>query len=358
MRTTRQLLFSPQTQKLELLNTPINRLGLKLDGSLAGDAVRTAREDLRRAGIHRLEALFYLSTGYGTVEGTTNIALGFYDAMPLLRELNLEFRHWQYSEAQVLDTVRHELGHAFCYAYKLYRRPDFRRVFKVKGHFYQTYPTTNRYVRRANPWSRDFVNPSGDHYAQKHPDDDFAETFLVWLTPGLRWRRVYRRYPGALRKLEYVDQVVKELRREEPTVGSDPAERIEPIEELSMTVGQFMKAQLTKYRRAATGYVDPDLRRIFSPLPRRGNNLKAYMPAAAFLRQLRQSLIRRVSEWVPVEPFVVQDLIDKCILRCDALELHVKSDDWEKKVIEVTSCLTTRCAWFSVAGDYRGNHRR
>ena len=43
------------------------------------------------------------------------------------------------------------------------------------------------------------------HYAQKHPDEDWAETFAVWLEGG-PWRRRYRDWQVALAKLEYVDR--------------------------------------------------------------------------------------------------------------------------------------------------------
>ena len=46
------------------------------------------------------------------------------------------------------------------------------------------------------------------HYAQKHPDEDFAETFAVWLDPASRWRRRYKDWQVALAKLEYVDRIV------------------------------------------------------------------------------------------------------------------------------------------------------
>ena len=45
-----------------------------------------------------------------------------------------------------------------------------------------------------------------NHYAQKHPDEDFAETFAVWLTPRARWRRDYAGWP-ALEKLEFMVSV-------------------------------------------------------------------------------------------------------------------------------------------------------
>ena len=45
MRYTRQLLYSRDTQKLELLTTPLNRLGVRLKGSFWEEAIRTVRGD-------------------------------------------------------------------------------------------------------------------------------------------------------------------------------------------------------------------------------------------------------------------------------------------------------------------------
>ena len=47
------------------------------------------------------------------------------------------------------------------------------------------------------PFSRSYVVNLDDWYAQSHPDEDFAETFAVWLTPGLDWRDALRGLEGA-----------------------------------------------------------------------------------------------------------------------------------------------------------------
>jgi hypothetical protein len=355
MRRTRQLLHSPETVKLEVLTTPINRLGLTIGGAYFAEAIAVAREDMKRARIRKVEPSFYLSTGYGTLAGTTTIALGFCDASETLRELNKEFRGWLYSHDDVLATVRHEIGHAFCYAYKLYRRRDFRSVFRVQGNFFLTYPVTDRYVNRANPWSRDFVNPSGDHYAQKHPDDDFAETFMVWITPRSGWRRAYRKYPGALKKLDYVDFIVRELGREEPLIENGPVVLDEPIEKLTQTVAQFFKARTTKYRRRATGFVDPDLHSLFRrrPASRNGHTPAGnYVHAANFLRDNKRAITSRVSRWIGVEERVTRDLIEKCAERAAALDLWVRKDDREKKLIDLTSYISMRCGLYTVYDRY------
>ena len=48
------------------------------------------------------------------------------------------------------------------------------------------------------------------YYAQAHPDEDFAETFAVWMQPRARWRKRYQGW-GALEKLEYVDALMQKL---------------------------------------------------------------------------------------------------------------------------------------------------
>jgi len=353
MRYTRQLLYDRDTLKVEILTTPINRLGLKIKGTFLETAIRRTREELQRISITKLEPTFYLSDGYGCIEGTSNISLGFYDCSDLLQELNEEWRDWRHDEATILHITRHELGHAFCYAYKLYRRPDFRELFRVAGHFFRTYPLHDRY--RHNPWSRDYVNPSGDYYAQKHPDDDFAETFAVWLTPRSKWWEEYRYKPGALRKLHYVEKIVKELGRQEPAIDNDPAMIYEHVDDMTITVAEFLDARLNQYRKAATGYVDPDLRTLFRGKPRLSSPRRIkreYMHAERLLREQKRVLVNRIGYWVGIDDQVVIDLIDKCAARAKALDLWIKKEDQDKKLVEVTSYLTVLCTNYAHHGQF------
>jgi hypothetical protein len=355
MRRSRALLFSEETLRLELLMTPLNRLNVSIEKSaMLSEAVRTAKADMARMKITQIKPYFYLSTGYGTIEGTTNVCLGFYDATDRLRALNKEYRNWVYSYDQVVATIRHEIGHAFSYAYKLYRLPEFREVFNVQGNYFRTYPLTDQYIRWVNPWSRDFVNASGDHYAQKHPDDDFAETFMVWLTPRLNWRKKWRNYPGALRKLEYVDQVVREYRHQPPLIDNRPDE-YDGLSQYKMTLAWFFKASPTAYRRKATGYVDPDLKYIFRARPKLPDGRKierGYVHADNFLQRNQRVIVNRVSQWVGVDTTVVNDLIIKCRQRTHALDLWVQRDQQEKKLVEFTTYVSTRCAYYEVWGSY------
>src|SRR3989304_9289130 len=114
MRRSRQLLFRDEaTLRLELLTTPLNRLGLSIEGApLLSEAVRAVKADMERMRLKKLKPYFYLSTGYGTIEGTTNICIGFYDADERIREMNKDYRGWMYSYDEGGATLRHEVGHA------------------------------------------------------------------------------------------------------------------------------------------------------------------------------------------------------------------------------------------------------
>lgn len=353
MRRSRALLHQVETLKLELLHTPINRLGLGLKGSYYEQAIPVVREDLARVGLTKLNPQFYISTGYGCIAGSAIISLGFYDLTPVLRDLNEEFRGFRYSEADMVNLLRHEIGHAFCYTYKLYRRPDFRELFRVEGNFFNTYPESDDYDY--NPWSREYVNPAGDHYAQKHPDEDFAETFCVWLDPRSGWRRKYSRKPKAVRKIHYIAGLVQELGGQPPVVESDAGWMYERVEDLKMTVGEFFKADDRRYRGTATGFVDPDLQALFRAHPRVANRralYRDYAHAEAFIRRNKQALVSRIAYWVGVDTVVVQDLLDKCVHRVRVLDLWLEGAAAEKKLIELTSYITALCTNYKNTGYY------
>src|SRR5690606_38635246 len=112
--------------------------------------------------------------------------------------------------AWAMRILRHEAGHAIDNAFRLRRRKGWRRTF---GKASRRYPD----VYRVRPASQNFVLHLGHWYAQSHPTEDFAETFAVWLQPRARWRREYADWP-ALKKLEYVDALMQEIKDEPPPV--------------------------------------------------------------------------------------------------------------------------------------------
>jgi hypothetical protein len=290
VRHARRILFGQDTQKVELLRSRIDQLQWPLKDTLLAECIRQVRRELRRAGITRMNPVFYLSNEYGTVVGTANIGLGFWDADPVMWELYRESRGTANSKADIMLLLRHECGHAFCYSYKLYRSPEFRKLFRVRGNFFWTYPKTDRYV--PNPWSKDFVNPFGDHYAQKHPDDDFADTFAA--------------------------RMVRQYGRRPPLIVNDEKNLDLPVTEMRQTVREFLRAPIGRYKTRAEGYIDPDLETMFIP---RRNGTK---PASGLIQESRRQIERRVAAWSGAPIAIVRDILEKIAERSDALNLGVK----------------------------------
>ena len=144
---------------------------------------------------------FYLSTEWGVPFDTVAIAIPFYLARPDLTALHAErVGHVEgFDRADILRYLRHEMGHVVNYAYRLYDDEEWVEQF---GSI--TQPYVEEY--RPEPFSRRYVRHLPGWYAQKHPDEDWAETFAVWMTPGLDWRTEYGGWPEALAKLEYCDR--------------------------------------------------------------------------------------------------------------------------------------------------------
>ncbi len=153
--------------------------------------------------------------------------------------------------------LRHEAGHALENAYRLRRRPKRQALF---GRSSEPYPDS--YAPK--PHSRSFVLHLDSWYAQSHPDEDFAETFAVWLTPGSDWRERYAGWP-ALRKLEYVDELMREIAGRPPAVTT----RRTPfsLASLRRTLRVHYRRKRRHYRVDARDFHDRDLRALFSDAP-------------------------------------------------------------------------------------------
>ena len=114
--------------------------------------------------------------------------------------------------AWCMKIMRHEAGHVFNYAYRLYDQEEWVKQF---GSI--TQPYSEEY--RPEPFSRSYVRHLPGWYAQKHPDEDWSETFAVWMTPGLDWKKEYGGWPVAAAKLGW-----------DPVAGQPGTTATQPIE--------------------------------------------------------------------------------------------------------------------------------
>lgn len=348
MRLSRKLLYNPDTLKTETLHTRICDLRLRLRGTRLGRCVERAMDEVRSFGI-TLEPFFYISDEYGCVEGTANIGLALWDADPVIREIRRDKLGIAQDDVDIVLLLKHEIGHAFCYAHKLYQLPEFRRVFGIRGHFFRTYPRRERY--RVDRWSIDHVNPVGDHYAQKHPDDDFAETFATFIDRKAAWRERYRGRLGALRKIAYVGQLVRAYGGRPPAIGAGAHLIDHPLHAMKQTVAQFFRVSRKRYIKGAEGFMDDELGGIFRAP---GRLKKPMTPAVEMLRRQRKFLESSVRARVrPKDPHVVGDVLDKMTHRARVLGLVYLDEEHDRVLAELYGLVLSKVLLFHRFGVFR-----
>jgi len=352
VRLSRKLLWNAETRKTELLNTPVCALRLRWDNerNILGKCITKVMEDVTRFGV-TLTPTFYLSDGYGCVEGTTNIGLGFWDADADLREIHRDARGPMRDEADLVLLLKHEVGHAFCYAYKLYRLKEFRQLFDVEGNYFRTYPNHNAYV--PDPFSTNYVNPDFDNYAQKHPDDDFAETFAVAVDPEETWRMRYAGRTGALRKILFVLRLIRQYSKKKPLL--DPANKPlhRPVSEIRETVAEFFHVSPRRYIGAAEGYIDPDLLHIFARPGRLKSETATATQLVARSRKFIEQVVLRQARIK--DKYLVNDILDKVAERVKDLELVYRQKDEARVLAELLALVLIKARNFTLLNTFR-NH--
>jgi hypothetical protein len=307
-------------EREQLLRARISDLGLRIEGSPLEPLIAELYRELDAKGL-QFKPPIYLSDEWGCPEGVPVIGVPFYLANPNLSRIESEIEENLETPEESTMYLRHEAGHAYNYAYKLYEREEWAKCFG---------PYTRPYIEnyKPNPFSREFVRHIAGWYAQKHPDEDFAETFAVWLTPGMNWRDEYAGTP-ALQKLEYADRVLHEIAAKPPAVR--PSRGDLPVDEMTYTVGDYYERR-GGARVEVPQWFDGDLKQLFES---RGN------PAAPLLRARRIAVVEEVTYWTGVQTPVVRALVEHLIDRVEALKLAVDEKDSERYMLSFTAMVTT-----------------
>jgi hypothetical protein len=278
-------------QEKNLWSTPIRDLGLTIEGTRLEPIIVQFEAELERAGLTRIRPRFYLSTEWGVPFQTVAIAIPFYLAHPDLTALHAErVGHVEgFDKADILRYLRHEMGHVVNYAYCLYEEEEWVKQF---GSITQPYIEDYR----PEPFSRRYVRHLPGWYAQKHPDEDWSETFAVWMTPELDWRTEYGGWPVAAAKLAYCERTMAALRDRDPR--NTNAELDEDVGDIEYSLAQYYRPPADPLGDAPRG-LDGALRAIFEDLGGgEGMSLDEPMvPADALIRRLEPALMANVFRW-------------------------------------------------------------
>lgn len=240
----------------ELLDLRFCELGLSLERSPLAPAVAQLYVELADKRL-AFRPHVWISSEWFSPDGVAGVAVPFFLAHPRLTAL--ERRQMSYVEggspAECMRLLRHETGHAIDTAYGFFRRAGYRELFgKTKSpynSYYSPRPSSKAYVHNLARW-----------YAQSHPSEDFAETFAVWLNPRSRWRHRYRGR-AALRKLDYVDELMHEVGSRAPRRVI--RERVESLPQLTETLNEHYVLKRRHYSFGRAKFYDSALLKLFPP---------------------------------------------------------------------------------------------
>ena len=322
----------------ELLNVRMADLPIAIEDILA-DRLQQLRDELAARGL-TFPLHFYLSDEWFTPDGATAIAIPFYMAHPRLARLE---------EAQMLEVeggehqwcmriLRHEAGHAIDNAYKLRLRRQRRRMFGLPTKPYPEFYTPK-------PYSKSFVLHLDAWYAQSHPDEDFAETFAVWLTPESEWRQRYAGWP-ALKKLEYMDALMTSISR--GSARLENPDEVDPLRKLKKTLRQHYRTKRRYYGVDYPNFYDRDLRRLFSEAPEFSGNITA----AQFISRIRRPVRRAVAGWTGIYQYTIDQVFEDITTRCRELKLRLAVPE-EQARQEFTVLLTVQAMNYLHSGGHR-----
>jgi hypothetical protein len=293
-------------------------LQLRLEGTALQARVERLYGELQRSGLC-FRPHVWLSTSWFSPDGVPGFAMPFFLAHPRLARLEhgrmLEIEGGNHTWCMKL--MRHETGHALDNAYRLHRRKRWREVF---GPYSSPYVSTYR----PRPNSRRFVVNLDHWYAQSHPAEDWAECFAVWLQPGSQWRRDYGGWP-ALRKLEFVDELMASIADQRPLVTD--RSRPDSLAQIKMRLGDYYERKQKAFGLEYPGPHDDHLQRLFT-----ADAAGRRESAAAFLRRHRHKLVVSVAQITGQHRYVVDQALRQMIASCVKLGLKLSRSERESVV--------------------------
>jgi Putative zinc-binding metallo-peptidase len=303
----------------KLLEVRLCDLGVTIEGTELEQRIAEIGAELDARGL-AFRPHYWLSDEWFTPDDVPGIAIPFYLGHPRLAKLEA---------AQMLEVeggdpesclmiLRHEAGHAIDNAFLLRRRPRRRRLFGTPATPYPEYYTPK-------PYSKSFVQHLDHWYAQSHPDEDFAETFAVWLDPRSMWSTRYAGWP-ALRKLEYMDRLMRDLTGRKPVVTT--RRQVDPLAKLRKTLREHYRKKREHYGLDHPDFYESDLRKLFSDSPQYAKNASA----VRFVRKIRKEVRGTVASFTDSYQYTIDQLIEGIIERCRDLNLRLTESEEATKI--------------------------
>ena len=240
-----------------------------------------------------------------------------------------------------LQILRHEAGHAIDNAYQTSPAPDADAgCSAIPSTPYPEYYTPK-------PYSKSFVQHLDHWYAQSHPDEDFAETFAVWLDPPVDVGDPLRGLAGRSASSQYMDRLMRELSRT-PAPRRRRSARSIRCRGCARRSASTIAKKREHYGLDHPDFYDSDLRNLFSDAPEYAKNPSA----ARFVRRIRREVRSTVASFTDSYQYTIDQLLEKIIERCRELNLRLM-DSEEATKIDFMVFLTVQTMNYLHSGRHR-----
>ncbi len=325
----------------DILKMRFKDLKIQTSDTEVEEAIRQLYVELAAKGLS-FKPQIYFGDEWFSPEGMNAISVPFYLAHPRLKQLeqNIMMDVEGGTLESFMKLLRHEAGHCFDHCYRFSKRKKWSQIFGSPHLEYE--PETYR----PQPYSKSYVKHLDRWYAQAHPDEDFAETFAVWLDDSKDWKKEYSKWPVALAKLQYLDHLAQESQKLKllDEKGRLPSQVIK----LSTTLEKYYLKRRRDQADDYPDFYDSDLSFIFN-----GDlKLKRDLSASRFMHRHRKSIVATVAWATSERKFTIDSLVKRLKDRCDKLELKLGKTETQT-TMEVASFLTSLVKNYLFTGKFK-----
>ena len=178
------------------------------------------------------------------------------------------------------------------------------------------------------PYSKSFVLHLDSWYTQSHPDEDFAETFAVWLNPESDWRLRYADWP-AVKKLEYMDSFDGRGRRQAGWWCTPAAASSHSTPSARRCAAHYCGSGATT-ESSIPNFYDRDLRKLFSDRTgaRRQHEGRALHRPGCGLTYAGIG----IASWTGKYQYTINQVLENMIKRANELNLRLAGPEERAKL--------------------------
>lgn len=284
-------------------------------------ALAQLKKEIEKKGLS-FKPHFWISDEWFSPDTMPGIAIPFYLFHPKLIKLEKNFigKVEGLRPDHFMKLLRHETGHAFESAYRIRKNKLRSELF---GESSTPYP--NEY--EARPFSKNYVRHLEENYAQAHPDEDFAETFAVWLTPGSDWKNIYFG-TGAYEKLMGMQNLMKDIQGKRALVRN--RKRMDAIENDKRTIREYLMSKKKRILKKSLLSSKYRLNKLFTPVRSHPRSIEAHQALIKHKKMIIGSIAKNTNQYQYNVERMFKNLVREC--RANKLHLKMKSKDFEVRL--------------------------